>query len=648
MRSSATSFLGLSLLLLPLGNSFSALVGEGAKEHRTYPHAVLRPVDRARVTIEGGFWQPIRDRSREVGVPDYLEKFEKHGYIDNFRYVADNQKKQHHGGPNNNEFVYKLLEALGCYCTESKEVDRLHGKLAATILAAQQPDGYLNTFYENALVQAGGGKRFQPKNRFELYNFGHFTQAAIAHWRSTGDDRLLKAAIRFAHLIVERFADPADLPYDTYRGPVNHKYEHPNHELAMVELYRVTGDRRYLDFVRQTLEEYEFFGPKFNEIWGHAVQETLLYAGAADLVLETGDQEIWRIVHRLWNDMHDRKRYIIGGVGSGGPGESYGKAFELPNESAYCETCAAISLVFWNHKMLLATGESKYADAMARSLYNNVLSGISLAGTQYFYPNPLSYRPQRSRRAGKRSGWFKCSCCPPNVHRLLASLDGYLYTASNEKVVVQLYAGSTFRHTLPSGAEVVLRQQTDYPRSEEIVFRIGLDRPASMNLALRIPAWCQGASLTVNGEPVSSPIPSAGYADLQRQWRGGDTVRLRLPMPPRVVPGDERVESQKGRLALMRGPVVYCLEGHDQREADLDQIVVPANFRGQAVRRDDLLRGIVAIQGTATAVDTDGNPDHAVKITAIPYYTWANRGPAKMDVWLARRPASPHRKPNQP
>ncbi len=602
------------------------------------PHARLRPAARADVTIEGGFFGPIRDRSRDVGVPDYLKKFEEHGYIDNFRLIAKDAEAVHVGGPNNDEFVHKHLEALGYYCNETDQASRLFNELADTILAAQKPDGYLNTFYEAPLLKAKGLKRFQPRNRFEFYNFGHFTQAAIAHWRSTGDERVLKAAVRFADLIVERFADPGDLPYDTYRGPVNQKYEHPNHELAMVELYRVTGDRRYLEFARQTLEEYEFFGPKFEQIWGHAVQETLLYAGATDLYLETGDEDIWNVVERLWHDMAERKSYIIGGVGSTNHGEAYGEPFELPNDSAYCETCAAISLVFWNHKMLLATGDPKYAEWMERSLYNNVLSGISLSGTEYFYPNVLKFRPENPRRPGTRSGWFGCSCCPPNVHRFLGSLDSYIYTAHQDEIGVQLFIDSTLRHTLPCAAILTLRQETDYPRSEEVVLRVGLDQPAEAVISVRVPGWCERLGISINDKPVRI-ANGAKSVELRRRWLDGDVVRLRLPMPVRIVAGDERVASQKGRVALFRGPVVYCLEGHDNPNVDLDEIVVPQDFQGTPERRDDLLNGVVTIQGNARAVDAERDPTREVEITAIPYYTWANRGPAKMDVWLAADPS---------
>jgi len=603
-----------------------------------YRYARQKPVGIRQVEIGPGFWKPRIDRSRDVGVLDYLEKFEEHGYIDNFRIVADGREAKHNGGPNNNEFVYKLMEAMGWYADDSRKIARALADVGDTVLAAQREDGYLNTFYDNPVQKRKGRKRFQPDNRFEFYDFGHFAQAAVAHWRTTGDDRLLKAAVRFADLIVRKFADPNDLPYTLYRGPVNQKYEHPNHELAMVDLYRVTGDRRYVDFVRQTLEEYGFFGPKFNEIWGHAVQETLLYAGAADLYLETGAEDVWQVVVRLWRDMHDRKMYIIGGVGSTGRGEAYGKAYDLPNASAYCETCAAVSLVFWNHKMLLATGDPTYADAMERSLYNNVLSGISLAGTEYFYRNPLAWDPARPVRAGRRNPWFGCSCCPPNVHRLLASFQGYIYTRDAGGVQVNLYTGSTLRHTLPGGARLTLTQRTDYPWRGDVEVRVALDRPAEFTLSLRVPGWCRGATVAVNGKPLKSRATADGYLRIDRRWADGDTVALHLPMVPRVVLGDPRVEDQVGRLAILRGPVVYCLEQIDVPEADLDRLVVPKDVTLMAHHEPDLLGGVVTITGRGEALDGRGGRS-PVTLRAIPYYAWANREPAAMRVWLAHDPA---------
>ncbi len=595
-----------------------------------YQHAKLRPLPGKAVTIDAGFWRAIRDRSRDVGVPDYLEKFEEHGYIDNFRIAAENRPEAHHGGPNNNEFVYKHMEAMGHYAAESDKIAAMLEELSDAVLAVQREDGYLSSFYDNPLNKQRGLERFQPRNRFEFYNFGHFTQAAIAHWRATDDDRLLRGAIRFADLIVEKFADPNDLPYDTYLGPFNKKYEHPNHELAMVELWRATGNRRYLDFVRQTLEEYEFFGPKFEEIWGHAVQETLLYAGATDLYLETGDQDLWRVIHRLWTDMNDRKLYVIGGVGSTGRAEAYGEAYELPNETAYCETCAAISLVFWNHKMLLATGQSKYADAMERSLYNNVLSGISLAGTEYFYTNQLRIGPANdpASKRGQRSPWFGCSCCPPNVHRLLASIGQYAYTRDTRGIQVNLYTGSTLRTSTHDGRPLTLTQQTSYPWKGTVTLTVHGVKNAQFTLSLRVPQWCEGASIRVNGRPFDADTNPDGYARIDRPWNDGDTVELTLPMPVRLVEGHPKTVN-KGSAAILRGPMVYCLEQIDNPNGSVLDFRIARSGQFQATPTPAMLGGVVTVSGSAILPD-----GKSATLLAIPYFTRANRQRSPMTVWV--------------
>jgi uncharacterized protein len=615
-----------------LGCASSAGGGQGATAD-LYQHAKLRPIGSGEVQIREGFWKPIRDRSRDVGVPDYLRKFEAHGFIDNFRYVADGTAKKHHGGPNNNEFVYKHLEAMGIYAAESDAVAKLHEALSETIRSAQSPDGYLNTFYQNPLiVKSGRSPRFGRLNRFELYDFGHYTQAAIAHYRTTGDRKLLDSAIRFANLLVEKFADPADLPYQTYREQINLKYEHPNHELAMVELYRVTGDKRYLDFIRQTLEEYEFFGSKFSEIWGHAVQETLLYAGATDLYLETGEKDVWNVVEHLWADMHDRKRFLTGAVGSQGSGESYGAAYYLPHETCYGETCAGISLVFWNHKMLLATGRGVHADEMERSLYNNVLCGISLDGTHYFYPHPLRHDPKRPVRKDRRPEWYGCSCCPPNLHRLFAALGDYVYTTDDSGIQVNLFVNSSVKCELAE-QKVMLVQETDYPWSGGVKLTVKGATDARATIALRIPGWCDGATITVNAQAQARPAAGA-YAAIRRAWNHGDVIELDMPMTPRVIPPHPKVKAQQGRIALMVGPVVYCVEQADNPGVKLGRITVAPDVQPRAKSEPDLLGGVVTLTMPAREW-ADAKTSRPVTIKAIPYYAWANREGGYMNVWLA-------------
>jgi DUF1680 family protein len=602
---------------------------------KPYPYASLRPIGFEKVKIEDGFFGRIRDRSRDVGTPDYLKKFEEKDYINYFRWVHADPPQRQTYGPNNNEFVYKHLEAMGIYAAESERIARLHKDLSATIRAAQAEDGYLNTYYQNPVNIEAGKKRFQAENRFEFYNFGHYTQAAIAHYRATGDRTLLDSAIRFADLIVAKFADPNDLPYRKWKAVVNQKYEHPNHELAMVDLYRQTGNRQYLDFARQTYEEYEFFGPKFEEIWGHAVQETLLYAGAVDLYLETGAKDVRATVNRLWRDMHHRKRFITGGVGSQSAGESYGAAYYLPHENCYQETCAGIAIFFWNHKMLLATGDVLYADEMERSLYNNILCGISLDGTHYFYRQPLRFDPKRGKqRRGSyaRPPFLSCSCCPPNLHRLFASIGDYIYTCTDDCVQVNLYVNSTLRQSI-GNQTLTLTQQSDYPHGGVVKIMVGGAVNLLATIALRIPGWAENAKVKINGlaQPGSTP---GQHLELQRYWNAGDVIDIDLGLAPRIIRPHAKVDAQRGRLALMVGPMVYCVEQVDNPGIALRHINVAANVEAKLHFEKGLLGGVNVLTFPAT-VWTDPKNPQVVSVRAAPYYAWANRASGYMNVWLA-------------
>lgn len=644
-------------VMQPVWGVPDALPARGAHQG-TYKYAKLKPVRLQEVVIRDDYWQQRIDRSRDIGVLDYLKKSQQAGYIENFRIVAKNLEKRHIGGPNNNEFVYKLMEAAGHYAHSNPELAEAFRKLNELVLAAQCEDGYLNTYYENPLIKKNGKKRFQSTNRFEFYNFGHFTLAAIAWHRMAGDDDLLRAAIRFADLIVEKFATPKRLPYKLYQGPPNKKYEHPNHEMAMVELYRVTGEKRYLDFARQTLNEYKFWD--FKDIWGHAVQETLLMTGGADLYLECGEPKMMQTLKRLWTDMHERKMYVTGGVGSTGAGEAYGGPYELPNETAYAETCAAISMVFWNYRMLLATGESKYADCMERALYNAVLSGISLNGTEYFYRNPLQYDPAKKRSDVRRKPFYACSCCPPNVHRLLGSLQQYIYTRNNEGIQVHLYIGSALQMKLACGTEITLTQHTRCPWDSVVRIVVEPQREANFTLRLRIPGWSgnkggpdalyryivQNAPeenrtsmlLQVNGRDFQ-PEVEKGYATIARRWKRGDIITLDIPMPVRRVLANEKVEANRGLVAVQRGPIVYCIEAIDN-DGDISDIELPDSGRLKAEFREDLLDGVMVLTGEAHRMTFDEHGQVAgqkrTPVTLIPYSTWAHRGQCQMSVWIRR------------
>ena len=499
-----------------------------------YAYATLRPVRLFDADITGGYLQTYIVTSMEKGVLDYLEKFEQHGYIENFRIVGKQEKRKHVGGPNNNEFVHKLVEAAGYYAALSPDIKSSFARIIADVLSAQADNGYLNTFYDNPIIkEKSPDNRFKPGNRFEFYDFGHFAQAAIAWHRTTGDRKMLDAAIKFADLICDQFSAPNLLPYTRNRGNrPNLKYEHPNHEMAMVELYRVTGNKRYLEFARHTLDQYDFWN--FKEVWGHAVQETLLLAGGTDVYLEYGRPEMLIQLKKMWHDVVDRKMYLTGGVGSKGHGESYGEVYELPNATSYCETCAAISKVFWDYRMLLATGDPKYADDMERTLYNAVLAGVSLDGRHYFYVNRME-----TKKPIERKGWFGTSCCPPNVQRLLGSLQQYLYTVDDSGIQIHLYNTSAIETKTSQGQAISLSVRTDYPRTGNVEIAIATE--GRYVISLRIPSWAHEPKLVHNNESIDSITPGV-YCKIERDWKKYDILRLDLSIKPRLIRGNPEVK----------------------------------------------------------------------------------------------------------
>jgi DUF1680 family protein len=398
------------------------------------------------------------------------------------------------------------------------------------------------------------------------------------------------------------------------------------------------------------------FGPTYHQdhkpfrelekIVGHAVRAVYLNAGAADLYAETGEPALLAALHRLWQSMTARKMYVSGGIGSRYEGESFGEDYELPNALAYTETCAAIGSIMWNWRMLLIEGEARYADLIERTLYNAMLPGVSLDGETYFYQNPLADEGKHRRRV-----WFGTACCPPNVARTLAALPGYLYGVSDEGIWVHQYVAGTARVTLADGGIIALRQRTRYPWAGEI--DLNIDGEGDFALMLRVPAWCdEGATLAVNGEPVPATLTPGAYAEMRRTWQRGDTVRLHLPMPVRRVECHPFVEENAGRVAWMRGPLLYCIEQSDNPGVDLRELTLQDNASIRAANRPDLLGGIVALTAEARQIVPDASwsstlyqiphldaaPSHGepVAITAIPYFAWANREPGAMRVWLRR------------
>lgn len=609
------------------------------------------------VPIEDAFWAPRLRINRERTLPSQYRLLWETGRVDNLLRVAGKSEQPFQGRVFNDSDVYKWLEAASWTLAASRapdpELERMIDEAVEAVAGAQQPDGYLNSYF--SLDRAG--ERWTNFDLHEMYCAGHLFQAAVAHHRATGSTRLLDVATRFADHIDATFGPEGE-------GKRTGTDGHPEVEMALVELGRETGERRYIALAQYLVDvrghgflgnAYDRFGRKYHqdhqpfraleEIVGHAVRAVYLNAGVADIYAETGEAALYEALLRLWQDMTARKMYVSGGIGSRYEGESFGEAYELPNALAYTETCAAIGSVMWNWRMLLITGEARFADLMERTLYNAVLPGISLDGQTYFYQNPLA-----DEGGHRRQEWFGTACCPPNVARMLASLPGYLYTTSDEGVWVHLYAAGTADVALSDGRVVELRQRTDYPWDGQIAVDVQGEGPFS--LFLRVPAWCGEATLAVNGAPVGERLEPGRYAEIRRDWRPGDVVALSLPMDVRRVISHPRVEENAGRVALMRGPLLYCLEQADHPGVDVRDMALPDDAPVQAESRPDLIGGVVTLTadgrqappGDAWTDDlyqearSVGSPTEvmAEPLTAIPYHVWANREAGPMRVWLPR------------
>jgi hypothetical protein len=611
------------------------------------------------VKMGDGFWTGRRAINVEKSIPTMLAELEEHGIVDNFLRLEGKKNVPRRGPLYTDSDIYKWMEAAAFVvqsgdqpaATVAKlraEFDRLTG----VILAAQEPSGYLNTYWSEDRTP----KRFTEMYRsHELYCMGHMLQAAIAYYRATGDRKLMDGGIRFANYMVDNFG-PTKRPALT---------GHPEYEMALVELYRTTGDRRYLDFagyllsgvererlhLRDDQVEYMFSGKPFTsrtEFEGHAVRAMYASSGATDYYMETGDAAYLKTLETLWSDLVNRKMYITGGVGSRESGESFGEAYELPNAQAYGESCAAIGNLMWNWRMLLALGESRFADVMERALYNGINSGMSLSGTLYCYRNPLESSGEKIRNE-----WYDTTCCPPNLERVLASLPGYLYSTSPKGVYVNLFHNSELDWHLEDGTGLKLAQQTEYPWKGVVDLTVNPAHAAEFSVFVRIPAWSQGTAVSVHAPAQSGPSaedPKPGeYYEIHRRWEPGDKIHIDFELTPRLVRANPLVREDAGRVALERGPLVYCLEQPDQPVTNLfDATLLMDGSNFTSDFRADLLGGLVAIQHPGAVVDSPlsaeplyrafddykERPGRKVSLTFIPYYAWANRGSYRMEVWV--------------
>lgn len=620
----------------------------------------IEAVKFSEVTITDNFWRPRIDKVATVTIPVCMDQTEvKTPRIRNFEKVARGKGEKHEGIFYDDSDVYKALEAIA-YSLKNKpnpEIEKRADGWIDKIAAAQQPDGYLNTFY----TLGDMSKRWTDMSMHEDYNGGHLIEAAVAYYDATGKRKLLDVAIRFAD------------HFDSVFGPGKRHWVtgHQELELALVKLFRVTGEKRYLKLADWLLEERGHklaFGYTWtdwkdtayaqdvipvkqqSEITGHAVRAMYLYTGAADVAAQTNDMDYMAAMKRVWEDVVYRNMYITGGIGSSGRNEGFSVDYDLPNENAYCETCASVGMVFWNQRMNLLTGESKYVDVLERSLYNGASDGLSLSGDRFFYGNPLASDGQHYRRE-----WFGTACCPANIARLISSIGDYIYAKSPDGIWVNLFVGSE-THVALSGKKVAIRQVTNYPWDGDVEVRIDPEKKSNFKLRIRIPGWAQNVpapgdtyqflnpsvvsfSLMVNGKEAPYEMEN-GYAVISRDWKKGDMVKLILPMEAKRIVAKEEVKANLGRVALQRGPLVYCVE-HVDNGGKAFNLIIPDNAKLESQEQADLLGGVVTLSAEVPVVKptADGMGIETVRerITAIPYYTWCNRGSGPMQVWIPRK-----------
>ena len=628
------------------------------------PHAAVRPVAPGRVEVADGFWAERMRAMRLHGLDRQFAQCEVTGRLRNFERAAGRLEGEFEGRYYNDSDVYKWLEAASYALAREPSVElksRVDGVIEA-IAAAQRPDGYINTYFSGPRTSW----RYRNLNdEHELYCMGHLIQAGVAHRRSTGSERLYEVVVRAADHICATFGPEGRPEPDG----------HPGIELALVELARETGNPVYLRQAVFFLDQRGADPPNLSGLHvhqdhapvreqrdadGHSVRLTYLAAAMADAAMDTGETDLLAASIRLWESAYERRAYVTGGLGSRYQGEAFGADYELPNDRAYAETCAAVGGVFWNARLLAATGAARYADWLETSLYNGALVGVSPDGAAYFYANPLAADPQptpddqrglhssaaqQTVGGHKRQPWYDTACCPPNIARLLLGLPGYVYGVSPDALWVHQYLPGRVETPLPDGGSISLRVATQYPwdGAVDLVVEDAPDRPVT--LRLRIPGWAVGATLEVDG--VSREVDAGTYAVVTGTWSPGTSIHLRLPMEVRLVTSHPRVQTNTGRVATARGPLVYCLEAVDHPEETLDSLALSASADLRARFDPDLLGGISVIGGQAEIVSNGQhhalystfqgggrNVERSTSLTAIPYFAWANRTPGAMRVWI--------------
>lgn len=636
-------------------------------------------IEPKQVRIKDGFWSRYQELITNEVIPyqwramnDQIPDAPKSHAIKNLQIAGGSETGEFHGFIFQDSDVYKWLEAVAysLMTHPDSELEQLADIVVEIIAKAQHPDGYINSYFTIAKPEA---RWTNLRDWHELYCAGHFFEAAAAYYQAVGNTQVLDTARKFVDYLLEVFgSNPEQIP--GYPG-------HEEIELALVKLYQVTDDERYLQLSKFFIEErgrqphfFDFESEQRDEkpagdyrYWqahlpvrkqttaeGHAVRAVYLYTAVADIAYYTRDQELIETCFEVWQNVVRRRMYITGGIGASAHGESFSFDYDLPNDRAYSETCAAIGLIFWAQRMLKLIQNSEFADVMELALYNSALSGISLDGRRFFYVNPLEVWPEACHnRADQRhvkvtrQPWFGCACCPPNIARLLASLGSYIYTKTNEReIYTNLYIGGTAEIEL--GDQIILiTQNSELPWNGKVKLTLRVAKPEQFTLALRIPGWCSAPKIAVNGEAVNlNTISDKGYAKITRVWVDGDTVDLDFPMETVLITANPKVRANSGKKAVMRGPLVYCLEEVDNG-ADLHNLILNANTKFDVSFDPNLLNGIAIIsaEGVRELANWDDTlyrvnaslETQPVKLTFIPYYAWANRDPGEMLVWVRYR-----------
>jgi hypothetical protein len=619
----------------------------------------VKPVPFTAVHVDDIFWAPKIETNRKVTIPFAFQKCEETGRVENFIKAAkairgEGFSDQLPPYPFDDTDIYKVIEGASYTLSvhPDPQLDAYVDSLIAKVAAAQEKDGYLYT--ARTMNPAHPHKWAGPERwvleedlSHELYNLGHLYEAAVAHYQATGKRNLLDIALKTADLLVATF------------GP-GKKAIWPGHqitEMGLVKLYRVTGDERYLNLAKFMLD-VRGNGKEYNqsqipvieqtEAVGHAVRATYMYSGMADVAAMTGDASYVKAIDAIWENVVSKKLYITGGIGATGKGEAFGANYELPNMTAYNETCAAIGNDYWNHRLFLLHADAKYIDVMERTLYNGLVSGVSLDGKSFFYPNPLESSGQH-----QRSPWFGVACCPGNITRFMASVPGYVYAQQGDTLFVNLYIASTAEIKMDGNRTVKITQETRYPWDGAVKMTVNPVQRGVFTINVRIPGWARGEAvpsdlyrfadssnppvmLKVSGKNVAVQSEK-GYVGLKREWKAGDVIELNLPMPVRRIVANDNVAADRGRTAIQRGPLVYCAEWPDNPGGRVRNLVLPEDAKLRAEFKPDLLNGVTVVKGKAVAVTTDPQGRVTRKeqdFTAIPYYAWANRGKGEMIVWI--------------